>query len=248
MRYGKPSIASALAALDRAGIDRLVVLPLFPQYASSVTGLGGGGGRSGARPGGRSSAPRDPRRLLRRAGIRRGAGRLSPAPRSPTSAPTTCSSASTACPRTRSARAIGPGATASRSPIAAARPPRTSRAATAPSAFARRRACASPWALPREQTSSAFQSRLGPTPWIRPFTDEELAAAAPARREAARRLLSVLRRGLPRDPRRGRDPTARAVARARGEELWLAPCLNGDERFASAVADWIRRRVPAPRP
>ena len=37
MRYGKPSIASALAALERAGVERVVVLPLFPQYASSVT-------------------------------------------------------------------------------------------------------------------------------------------------------------------------------------------------------------------
>lgn len=38
MRYGNPSIASALAALDRAKVDRIVVLPLFPQYATSSTG------------------------------------------------------------------------------------------------------------------------------------------------------------------------------------------------------------------
>ena len=36
MRYGTPSIASALARLE--GCDRIVVLPLFPQYASSSTG------------------------------------------------------------------------------------------------------------------------------------------------------------------------------------------------------------------
>ena len=36
MRYGRPSIASALEAL--AGCERIVVLPLFPQYASSSTG------------------------------------------------------------------------------------------------------------------------------------------------------------------------------------------------------------------
>jgi ferrochelatase len=36
MRYGKPSIASAMAALEHT--DRIVVLPLFPQYASSSTG------------------------------------------------------------------------------------------------------------------------------------------------------------------------------------------------------------------
>ncbi len=38
MRYGSPSIPDALTALERARVDRIVVLPLFPQYASSSTG------------------------------------------------------------------------------------------------------------------------------------------------------------------------------------------------------------------
>ncbi len=38
MRYGKPSIADGITALERARVDRIVVLPLFPQYASSSTG------------------------------------------------------------------------------------------------------------------------------------------------------------------------------------------------------------------
>ncbi len=38
MRYGKPSIADGLTALEQAKVDRIVVLPLFPQYASSSTG------------------------------------------------------------------------------------------------------------------------------------------------------------------------------------------------------------------
>ncbi len=38
MRYAKPSIQSGLEALVAAGVDRIVVLPLFPQYASSSTG------------------------------------------------------------------------------------------------------------------------------------------------------------------------------------------------------------------
>ncbi len=37
MRYGNPSIASALEALRGAGVDRIVVLPLYPQYAASST-------------------------------------------------------------------------------------------------------------------------------------------------------------------------------------------------------------------
>lgn len=38
MRYGTPSIADGLTALEKAQVDRIVVLPLFPQYASSSTG------------------------------------------------------------------------------------------------------------------------------------------------------------------------------------------------------------------
>ena len=38
MRYGRPSLAEGLAALRQAGCDRVVVVPLYPQYASSSTG------------------------------------------------------------------------------------------------------------------------------------------------------------------------------------------------------------------
>ncbi len=38
MRYGNPSIASAVDALLEAGCDRLVALPMYPQYSSATTG------------------------------------------------------------------------------------------------------------------------------------------------------------------------------------------------------------------
>lgn len=38
MRYGNPSIAKGLAELRAAGVDRVIVFPLYPQYASSTTG------------------------------------------------------------------------------------------------------------------------------------------------------------------------------------------------------------------
>ena len=38
MRYGNPSIAEALRSLRDAGADRLVVLPLFPQYSAVTVG------------------------------------------------------------------------------------------------------------------------------------------------------------------------------------------------------------------
>ncbi len=37
MRYGKPSIAGAMEELRRAGVTRLLVLPLYPQYSTATT-------------------------------------------------------------------------------------------------------------------------------------------------------------------------------------------------------------------
>lgn len=38
MRYGNPSVASTLQTMHKSGIDKLVVLPLYPQYAAPTTG------------------------------------------------------------------------------------------------------------------------------------------------------------------------------------------------------------------
>src|SRR4051794_23681785 len=37
MRYGNPSIASRLAALQNAGCDRILLLPLYPQYCAATS-------------------------------------------------------------------------------------------------------------------------------------------------------------------------------------------------------------------
>jgi len=38
MRYGQPSIGQTIVGFQRAAVDRIVVFPLFPQYATSSTG------------------------------------------------------------------------------------------------------------------------------------------------------------------------------------------------------------------
>ena len=38
MRYGEPSIASALGTLSAEGIDRILAFPMYPQYAGATTG------------------------------------------------------------------------------------------------------------------------------------------------------------------------------------------------------------------
>ena len=37
MRYGNPSIASRLEAMQKAGCDRILIVPLYPQYAAATT-------------------------------------------------------------------------------------------------------------------------------------------------------------------------------------------------------------------
>jgi protoporphyrin/coproporphyrin ferrochelatase len=37
MRYGNPSIASRLEALQQAGCERILIMPLYPQYAAATT-------------------------------------------------------------------------------------------------------------------------------------------------------------------------------------------------------------------
>jgi len=38
MRYGKPAVADTIAQLQREGVRRLLVLPLYPQYSATSTG------------------------------------------------------------------------------------------------------------------------------------------------------------------------------------------------------------------
>lgn len=38
MRYGEPSIAKQVRAMQAAGVEKLLVLPLYPQYSGSTTG------------------------------------------------------------------------------------------------------------------------------------------------------------------------------------------------------------------
>lgn len=38
MRYGNPSVGKALSAIQIGNYDRLIILPMFPQYASSTSG------------------------------------------------------------------------------------------------------------------------------------------------------------------------------------------------------------------
>jgi protoporphyrin/coproporphyrin ferrochelatase len=109
--------------------------------------------------------------------------------------------------------------------------------------FATARALARGLRLPADRWSVSFQSRLGRTPWIQPFTDEHLPALYG---RGVRRLLVA----TPSFVADCLETVEEIGIRARqqwadlgGGDFGLAPCLNSDPSWADAVADLARRAV-----
>jgi ferrochelatase len=113
--------------------------------------------------------------------------------------------------------------------------------------FASARAIAATIGLPEAAWSVSFQSRLGRTPWIKPYTDivyKELAA------RGVRRLLvfcpsfvADCLETLEEIAIRGRED----FRRYGGEDLRLVPSLNGDPGWATGFVDVLNAAPPAAR-
>jgi protoporphyrin/coproporphyrin ferrochelatase len=240
MRYGRPALADALAELRAAGVDRVVVLPLFPQYASSTTGSALEALFAAAAAGpnvpflatvppfydepgfvdafatvGRPvlDALAPDHVLLSFHGVpERHVRRADPSGAHCLAAPTCCD-------------ALGP----------------VNRNCYRAQCFATARALAAALALPDGAWSVAFQSRLGRIPWIQPYTDrvidelagrgvQRLAVFCPA--FVADCLETLEEIGL-----RAREQ----FRAAGGQELVLVPSLNAAPVWADAVASLARR-------
>jgi len=109
--------------------------------------------------------------------------------------------------------------------------------------FATTRTLVASLGLAPNQHATAFQSRLGRTPWIGPHTDlllPELAAAG-------QRRLAVLCPAFVADCLETLEEIGiRARQRWRelgGEELRLLPSLNASPAWVEAVAQWVRSRA-----
>ena len=247
MRYGSPSIASGLAALRKSGVSSVVVLPLFPQYADSSTGstlakvaeltkkdphplditllpafFDDPGWISSFVEAGRDTFAKAPcdHVLFSFHGIpERQIRKCDPSGSWCLADPSCCDTVNERNPDCYRAQC-----------------------------FANARALAEQLHLEPDRWSVAFQSRLGATPWIQPFTDKVLP-------ELAERGVKNLVVACPSFVADNLETLEEIGLRAAeqwnelgGEELTLLPCPNGHPAWAEAVATMVRAAVtPDPR-
>lgn len=239
MRYGSPSLPRALEALRASGVDRIVVLPLFPQYASSSTGT------ALARVFELCAEPwntpwidvvppfyDDPGFLAAFAALARTHGareadhvlmsfhglperhvRKSDATSEHCLASTSC------CDRIVEAN----------------------RNCYRAQCFATARGLAQALELPAERYTVCFQSRLGRDPWIKPYTDEVLTDLA---KRGVRKLAVICPAFVADCLETLEEIGMRAKEQFQslgGEDLTLVPSLNASAQWIDVVASLARR-------
>ena len=246
MRYGQPSLADALARLRGTGAERVVVVPLFPQYAGSSTG----------------SALE---RIYALAGAHWTVAALSVAPPFYDDPGFIRCLAAGAGPRLadfgadhvllsyhglpeRQVRRSDPtGSHCLAGPDCCEVIGRENRDCYRAQCFATSRALAEALSLDADAWSVSFQSRLAGTPWIRPFTDHELPRLA----ERGVRRLAMICPSFVADCLETLEEVGirarRQWAELGGEALELVPCLNAQPDWVDTVATWVRAHAPAER-
>jgi len=215
MRYGEPSIASAIEQLLAAGCERLVLLSAFPQYASATTG----------------SAVEETFRVL---GSRRAIPALAVAPPYPTEPGYLDALAATAR-RAAAGREIAHWIFSFHGiPVRYARAgdPYPIQCAGTAHGLAER------LGLREGEWSLTWQSRFGREPWLEPATD--VAAVARARSGGT---LALIAPGFTADCLETLEELGirlRDDVREAGADLLLVPCLNAEPGFVSTLARLTR--------
>ncbi|MNR99313.1 Ferrochelatase [compost metagenome] len=244
MRYGRPSIKSALEALRDKGVDRIVVLPLYPHNASSSTG---------------SSLEL----VYRELGTWWDVPALSvvepfyddpgfiaawkeiSAPILDAMQPDHVLFSFHGLPERHLSRSVGghPICEGECGPIGP-----SNRNCYRGQSFTTARALAETLSLPADTYSVSFQSRLGTTPWIRPFTDEVLVELA---KKGVKRL-AVFSPAFTADCLETLEEIGMRAKETflehGGEDLQLIPSLNATPRWVDAVLTLLAPHLPTPQP
>jgi len=235
MRYGKPSIHSALERFRDSGIRQITVLPLYPQHSSATTGSTTEKVRSEAAKLGddldiRMAPPfyDHPRFIEALASVAR--------PYIERVAPEKVFLSFHGLPVRQVQAADRSGAHCLRVEDCCERIEDVNRDCYRAQCFATARLLADQLGLPEEKRVVCFQSRLGRTEWIGPHTAEVLAEEA--QRGCKRALIispSFVADCLETLHELGIEGVKRWQANG-GEELELIPALNDDDAWADAVA------------
>lgn len=244
MRYGQPSIPQGLERLRRRGADRLTVLPLYPQYASSSGG-------STLEAVYRALANRwnvpdletippffdRPEFLDAFAEVAR--------PVLASSRPEHLLFSFHGLPERQIRKSDETGAHCLRSTNCCGKLVEANRHCYRAQCYATARALAQRLRLPDSGFSVSFQSRLGRTPWIQPFTDVVIPELA---KKGVKRLAVMVPSFVADCLETLEEIGIRAEASFReagGESLTLVPSLNAHPAWVAAVASFVN---PPPAP
>jgi ferrochelatase len=239
MRYGKPKVAEALSRLLARGVERIVVFPMFPQYSSAATGS-----------------------ALERVYLE--AGKLWNAPALTVVPPfydhpafiDACAQVARrelataraevvifsfhGLPERQCVKSDLSGSHCLRTEGCCERIVAANRWCYRAQCFATARALADRLGLPAEQRIVCFQSRLGRTPWIRPYTDEIIVDLA---RRGVKRA-AILSPAFVADCLETIEElgirAAASFREAGGEELRVVPAVNAEDLWADGVAAIVR--------
>jgi ferrochelatase len=239
MRYGSPSIPAALAQLQAADLEKITVLPLFPQYSSAATGSAVDrvyeiAGKAWNVP------PLDTLGAFYEAPGFIDAFATVARPHLDAFKPDFVLFSYHGLPERHMAKSDPTGAHCLKSAGCCDSIVSANRNCYRAQCFATTRALAAALALPAERHSVSFQSRLGRTPWIHPYTDQVLPELA----RAGKKRLAVMCPAFVADCLETVEEIGiRAKEQWRGlggEELLLVPSLNAAPAWIEAVAAMVR--------
>jgi ferrochelatase len=243
MRYGEPSIASAMGRLVDAGAERIVVFPLYPQYSSSSTGstleeVFRVAERSWNVPYIQVVPPfYDAPEFL-------SASALTIRPTLDRVRPEAVFFSFHGLPERHVRKSDSTGAHCLASPNCCERIVEANRHCYRAQCVATAKRLGDLLAIPADQRLICFQSRLGRDPWLRPYTDELIVTAA---RGGMRRAVIVSPAFVADCLETLEELGLRAAESWRasgGDILELAPSLNASPAWADAVVAIAQRHAP----
>ena len=239
MRYGNPSIEDALSRFRRNPVDRIVVFPLYPQYSSAATGSSiekvfAEASRSWNVPFLQVVPPFYDHKAFIDAcvGVARPVFNEAPWERVVFSFH--------GLPERHCLKSDDTGTHCLKSAGCCDRIVEANRNCYRAQCYATARAIAGELGIPEERRIVCFQSRLGRSPWIRPYTDEVVVELA---RSGVKRAL-ILSSAFVADCLETIEELGIRAADSfkahGGETLRLVPSLNADEGWVDGVVALAR--------